>query len=243
MRDLRIAGIVFVLLGLSLATFTFALPTGPNAPITPISVSRYDASTAGQDVDAYAGNVTEMDLAATIITQTWQGYFGNVTGNIVLGDANNNTMYNWDLTSPSGQIYATRTGSVPTWTSIRCANITNVGSEETALGVTQATAADSVNNTFFNTTSFTGFYVGTVNINTTQDCYAVRLHNSTGVPSTTNFAEVLLHDNTNLVYTTILDKNAVGFDNAPHDFQMIVGENGHNGDTTSTAYYFYLELQ
>jgi hypothetical protein len=34
-----------------------------------------------------------------------------------------------------------------------------------------------------------------------------------------------------------------GFDQRTHDFEMIVGENGHGVDSDPTLYYFYLELE
>jgi hypothetical protein len=70
----------------------------------------------------------------------------------------------------------------------------------------------------------------------------VQLYNGTGA-SSSSFQEVVLSDGSNLVYTSLLANDANGFDNKTHDFEMIVGENGHLGDTTSTPYYFYLELQ
>jgi hypothetical protein len=218
-----------------------AAPSGPGT-VTTVSSSRF-GSVPGYNLSAIAGNVTELSINGTTITQTWQGYFGNITGKIVLGNANNQTFYDWNLASPRGEIYATRTSSVPSWANVRCANFTNVNSEDAALGVNQANDADSVNRTFLNTTDFTSFYVGSVLINNALGCYGTRMYNATGVKSSTTFAEVLLHDNTNLIYTALLDQNALGFDNRNHDFEMLVGENGHSGDSTVTPYYFYLELE
>jgi hypothetical protein len=233
--------LTFFLVFLSLLGIVIAVPTGPNS-VTNLGSSRY-SSPAAANVSAVAGNVTELNFIANTITDVWQGYFGNVTGAIVLGNSNNQSMYNWSLTSPSGQIYATRNSSVPTWASIRCANATEVISEDTTLGVNITTETDAVNRTFFNTTSFNQFYVSGKNINTTQNCYAVQLYNSSGI-SSTNFAEVLLSDNvgSRMIYTGLITNPAIGFDNRSHQFEMIVGENGHNGDTAITPYYFYLEL-
>jgi len=231
---------VILFVGLLSLFFVVAVPTGPTT-VNNIGSSRYSTSTAG-NVSAIAGNVTEINFAANSITQTWQGYYGNITGTIVLGNSNNQTLYNWNLASPSGQVYATRTSATPTWTSVRCANQTEVNSEDTTLGVNQSIDPDSVNKTFLNTTSFNSFYVGSVNINTSLNCRAVQLYNGTGA-SSSSFQEVVLSDGSNLVYTSLLANDANGFDNKTHDFEMIVGENGHLGDTTSTPYYFYLELQ
>ena len=242
MRELRIAGIFFMfLLIVAVASFVLATPTGPNN-LTVISSQRYSTAPS-QTTNAMAGNVSELSFAANTITQTWQGYFGNITGTIVLGNSNNQSLYSWNLISAHGQIYATRTSTVPAWTSVKCANLTEVQGEDTALNVNESVAADSVNNTFLNTTDFAQFYVGAININTSQGCFAARLYNSTGQSSTTHFGEVLLKEpGTNIIYTSILDQKALGFDSRTHDFEMLVGEDGHSGDTSTTPYYFYVEL-
>lgn len=216
-----------------------AAPAGPSN-VTNLGSSRYSAANAA-NVTAVAGNVTELNFIANTVTQTWQGYYGNVTGKIVLGNSNNNSMYDWNLSSPSGQIYATRTASVPLWTSMRCANQTEINSEDNILGVNQSVDQDSVNKTFINTTSFNSFYVGGININNTQNCRAVQLYNASGV-SSANFAEVLLSDTSSMIYTGLITNPALGFDNRTHQFEMMVGENGHQGDSSVTSYYFYLEL-
>jgi len=227
------------IIGILSMTTVLALPTGPSS-VTNVNSGRY--STAGAAViSAIAGNVSEINFAANSITNTWQGYFGNITGTIVLGNSNNQSMYNWNLTSPAGQIYATRVASVPAWTNVRCANQTEINAEDLNIGVNQTVDQDSVNKTFINTTAFNQFYVGGVNINTSQNCRAVQLYNGS-VASSPNFAEVLLSDTTNNIYTGLLTQDSNGFDNRTHDFEMIVGENGHNGDVATTPYYFYLEL-
>jgi len=230
---------IFLCVLIVASSIVAAAPTGPTTT-TNLGSSRY--STAGAaNVSAVAGNVTEINFIANTITSTWQGYYGNITGKIRLGNSNNQSLYDWNLTSPSGQVYATRISTVPTWASIRCANQAEVYSEETVLGVNQTTDQDSVNRTFLNTTSFTSFYVGSVNINTTQNCRAVQLYNSSGA-SSSNFGEVLLSDASNMIYAGLISNPALGFDNRSHQFEMIVGENGQNGDSTVTPYYFYLEL-
>jgi hypothetical protein len=230
--------LVLFFLGLLSLSMVIAAPTGPSS-ITPGASTRY-SSPGAANASAIAGNVTELNFIANTITNTWQGYFGNVSGIIVLGNSNNQSMYNWNLSSPTGQIYATR-GSLPTWTSIRCANQTEIDDEDAALGVNQTTDQDSVNKTFLNTTLFDPFYVGSQNINTAQDCRAVQLFDENGV-ATSAFSEVLLSDTADMIYTGLITAPTTGFDNNLHQFQMLVGENGHLGNTAETTYFFYLEL-
>jgi hypothetical protein len=230
---------IIILLGVVSLSVVLAVPLGPSSFET-IGSSRYSESNAA-NVSAIAGNVTELNFIANTVTQTWQGYFGNITGTIVLGNSNNQSMYNWNISAPSGEVYATRTSDVPAWASITCADQAAVDLEDTALGVNPTVDQDSVNKTFVNIT-FTPFFVGNVNINDTQDCRAVNLYDQNGV-SSSNFQEVLLHSGADMIYTALITQDSLGFDNRAHDFEMLVGENGHNGDTDVTPYYFYIELQ
>jgi hypothetical protein len=244
MRELKIVGILFMIaLSISVIGIALAVPTGPTGTITPIASSRFGIDSA-KTADAVAGNVTEFNLNANSITQAWQGYFGNITGKIVLGNSNNNTFYDWTLSNPQGEIYATRLATVPTWASIACAAPSDINTEDTALGINQTRDADSVNNTFLNTTNFNAFYVGSLEINqASQNCFATYLYNGTGAQST-YFPEVLLADGSGeIIYTGLLESSALGFDGRTHDFQILVGEDGHSGDTTPSVYYFYLELE
>lgn len=233
--------LVFILLFIITdIAISIAAPVGPSSANIGSS-SRYSAINAA-NISAVAGNVTELNFNANTITNTWQGYFGNVTGTIVLGNSNNQSLYNWNLSSPTGEVYATRNSNIPNWDTISCANQEQINSEDALLGVNQTIDQDSVNRTFLNTTFFNSFYVGGININSTQNCRAVNLYDGTGSAST-NFQEVLLHDGNSMIYTALLTQNSVGFDNRTYDFEMLVGEDGHLGDTNPLSYYFYLELQ
>ena len=58
-----------------------------------------------------------------------------------------------------------------------------------------------------------------------------------------NFEEILLHDKDDIVYATIIENDAKGYrPNETYDFQMILPEVGLASWTSSTAYYFYVEL-
>ncbi len=208
-----------------------------NIKAATVSSSSYTGS--GPTVlNASAGNLTELTTHLNFNTEAWQGYYGRVVGQIVLDDPNGNNLYNWTAASPTGKIYAVRSISVD-WPNVGCANIPSISHEDTALGI-HPTDADSLDNTFFNTTPIPAFYVGSILINSSRDCYATKLYNATSQPG--DFTEVLLSDNNQMIYTSLISPNSLGFDNSGHDFEMIVGENGHLGDTAPTTYYFYLEM-
>lgn len=236
MRKLDRLLITLIIVSVLSAYFVSAQPMG----VEEISVGasqRYNDTTTPTAVFAQAGNVTELSINATAVTKSWQGYYGNVTGTIILADSSGNNFYNWNVSTPSGEVYASRVNNVQ-WTGISCANAGNVSAEETYLGQS-ATDPDSVSNTFAVTTH-PAFNVGTTSI---SSCPSTQAFDSTGGPGT-GFWQVLLADTSNnIVYTTIIDNViANGFNNLPWHFQLLVGENGKVGNEAPTPYYFYVEL-
>ncbi len=199
---------------------------------------RYDTSAISpKQVDALAGNVTELSLNATAVTKGWQGFYGNVTGEIILADASGNNFYDWNLTVPSGQVFASRSDAV-TWATINCSNDTQVSQEETYLDQT-STDPDSVSNTF-TLTSHPDFMVGSTNI---TGCYSTKAYDSSGGQGADDFWQILLSDGSdNTVYSTVIEDSAVsGFNNQPWHFELLVGEKGT--DEATTPYYFYVQIE
>jgi hypothetical protein len=230
-----------VLLALVLMASQYALADPVAA--TDLSVissgSRTLSGSSNGTVSAQGGNVTELNIDALTITKVWQGYYGNVTGNIHLDDASNNSFYIWgNATQLTGEVYATRNAS-PIWSSVNCSNSTQRGLEETYLGVAP-TDGDSVLNTF-NRTSHPSFYIGLRQI-TANSCYSTYgFVNGTAQNST--FSMVLLADsNNNSIYTTMLVNDQYGYNGRRMDFQLLVGENEHIGSLGPTPYYFFVEL-
>ncbi|RME52107.1 hypothetical protein D6783_05840 [Candidatus Woesearchaeota archaeon] len=234
-RRSAIAAILFFTLVLG-TTYVLAAPTAP-VSITNDGSSRRDLSgIPDQSVEAQAGNVTALTIDALSVTRFWQGFYGNITGTITLDDANNNTMYNWSIATPQGEVYATRNSSV-SFTSVSCANAGNITAEGTAIGQT-GSEADYISNTF-NQQSHPQFSVGTTTI-TANTCNSTNTYVNDAAQSS-NFYEVLLTDSAGVfIYATIIDADTTGFDGGTYDFQMLVGEDGT--DSATTPYYFYVEL-
>ena len=91
----------------------------------------------------------------------------------------------------------------------------------------------------YNDTSHPDFLVGTKNMTGCPSTYAF-VNNSA---QTNDYAQILLADGANqTVYTTIIDHGQTGYDGAQHDFQLLVGQNGHQGGPATTTYYFFTEL-
>lgn len=236
--------IIIILLGF----FTFAIPEGPNS-IESGPSERKTLTSGGSTQEAQAGNMTPLFLTSDTITKRWQGFYGNISGGILLDDANGNTLYSWGLTNPDGEVYASNSTPV-TWANIKCVNFSTINRTEgynlshlnefigLASGSEQA-EDDSINGTF-NQTYTDSFQVGSVTIDSSDNCSMVTLYVNDAYQEN-NFKEVILSDNHSIVFTSILENDQTGFAGYPLDFQMIVGVNGTTEGTTRT-YYFFAEI-
>ena len=250
---------IFVIL---LSTFVLAAvsePKGPNQVVISAS-GRNTLTNSSYQLSAQAGNVTALVITDNRNTEAWQGYYGNITGTITLDDANNFTLYDWDLPDPTGEIYASN-GTDVTWKNAYCMNVSGIrnasgtssgnafyninGSQiELNFGI-NITDRDGLNETFNDTyTNAIGFQVGSITINTEDGCSMA--HPFTSENHNTDWQELLLSDNRSLLFTAIIRKDSDSYQPGTtdtHDFQMLVLENGHAGfDATPTPYYFYIEL-
>jgi hypothetical protein len=213
-------------------------------------------------IEAEAGNVTEINLTAIATTKTWQGYYGNITGELTLEDSQGYVFYNWSALEPKGEIYASMNDTI-NWLNIRCFNWVTVDDQtfdernvELLYGA-GLDAADGVAETF-NYSMYTDFYTGTIPINgtstargaTCHSAFPYRLETGTALDFT-RFQNTLLTDGDRLVYSTIIENHdfdnitdVVGFDGREHDFEMLVGENGHDiHHNITTTYYFWAEIE
>lgn len=263
---------------LSVSMFVFLMgtifaavePTGGNV------AEGSSATTVADPADstiAIAGNVTELTITSdAAVTQTWQGYYGNVSGTIVLSDASDNAMFDWSLASPEGEVYASTNNTV-NWDRIQCLNFasdgtylalgdevagamnqhgTNLDQLEAMFGIV-SDDVDGVNETF----SLAGthesgeglahdlFYTNNLEF-AAGECYSTHIFDDTGSATDGKFQEVLLYEpeSQSVIFASILDEEGpMGFDDRNHDFQMLVLENGHGTDTATTTYYFWVELE
>ncbi|OGJ21279.1 hypothetical protein A3K73_05490 [Candidatus Pacearchaeota archaeon RBG_13_36_9] len=215
--------------------------SNPGTRVNGAGVTPGDSQTAPADEpeshSALAGNVTYMTVFGYSTTQSWQGYYGNVSGTIQLADSNDKVLYNWSALAPNGEVYATRAFD-PNFAAISCVDDGAIASEEALMGQI-AGDADSISNTF-NAKSHPSFFVGSIEI-PINNCSSANLYGPGGEQSS-SFYEVLLKDDSNIIYTSVLEKNLEGFDGNDYDFEMMVAENGHGADTSATTYYFYIEF-
>jgi hypothetical protein len=241
--------LVLVLFTIVCATMVLAAPVGPDR-LNVVSSSSRLTSASGKSIPALAGNVSELSINNTVITTGWQGYYGNVTGTIVLDDALNNTMYSWSLADPRGEIFATRDTDGVNWGTgnIVCADLTEIGAEETALNFNSGGVQS--NDGFGETFAFTTHpaFSASGNSFAANACnFTVSTYVNDG-PGVRSFNETLLYStsDTSLVYAALIfPGGSDGFktDATAYDFQMLVAEDGHGADVSPTNYYFYVELE
>ncbi len=228
---------ILALLLLAYLPTALAVPV-PATGLTPGGSSRRNLTTSDNtNVSAVAGNVTRIDILGISITTSWQGFYGNISGNIILADANNDSFYEWgNGTSINGEVFASR-DAVIDWGTINCSNSTQIAQEEAYLNQS-AGDGDSVSNTF-NETDHAPFLVG---LRTMSACPSTNVFTA-GSKVNGNWDQILLADaDDKTVYTTIIDRGTQGYNGRTWDFQLLVGEHGKHGDTSTTTYYFFTEL-
>lgn len=231
-----LALLLLIVFALSIPSSVFGQPTGlnilSNVTETPDATPASSLTTAG-------GSFTTLILNGSFQNPRWKAYVGNISGVLTLDNAAGYSIYDWNLTTINGEVYISRNSSV-TWSTIGCATPTRISAEHTFLNHAYS-SIDNINNTF-NRSIHRGFYVSTTQI-TNSSCRSIATYvNDARQTDTENaaFQEILLTDNTNLVYATLLENNRAGFDNAQYDFQMIVPED--DTKVSPTTYYFYAEI-
>ncbi|MBU1974941.1 MAG: hypothetical protein KKG59_00900 [Nanoarchaeota archaeon] len=231
------------LVAVVLALFSHqALGTPMGAEARALNSTRGDPTGSVGSVYAEAGNVTELEINGTQLTKAWQGFFGNITGNITLEDSSGHQMYDWTMGDAQGEVYASRNNAI-TWADVNCSTTETVVAEETAMGMTD-TDNDNISATFRTTDPHPTFNVGTFAVNATSTCYTTHTYVS-GEGQDTAFPEVMLNDSSGrVVWVTLINESTTGFDGVTHDFQMLVPEDGHTDAQADirTQYYFWVEL-
>jgi hypothetical protein len=231
----------------------FALAATPSGANYTGEVTTTAAADDPQSHSAIAGNVTYLSVTGYSTTQSWQGYYGNVSGTIQLANSGDKVLYNWSLASPSGEIYASENGTgAIIWANITCYNYTGnysaggprLAKLETRFNLS-SNDADGVNETFSDENTHTTFFAAG-NSFTAGACPATYMYDDTGKGTAGTYEEVLLTDasaDEQVVFAALLEKDETGFDGLSYDFEMIVLEKGKNGDTNPRNYYFYVELE
>jgi hypothetical protein len=212
-------------------------PEGPDS----VSVIANETKTnvTAYTINISGGKISTINMSATVQNPRWKAFVGWVSGMFTLDDSTGATVYDWNIATVNGRVFATRNSSFVNWWIINCSNKSLLELENVAL------SHSNVNDNLTATFTVTGgthdaFTVATRSISSnwcpTLNTY---VNNSTqdGL-----FEEVAMYDNYSTVYAALLEPNKAGFDGVEYDFQMIVPDNGLSTWTSSIAYYLYIEL-
>ncbi len=252
-----------LLLTLPLVT---GVPSGPTATIfgnttkNPTSSSKVNSTINGTiSPGAY---IFTANLNLLQQDTRWKGYVGNITGTLTLDDASDDTIFQWALSSVTGEVYATRASGSINWTGINCtwiyegsrnATESNRSAEHVEnQALSHTNLNDNITATFVYT-NHSSITVGAVVVGKNQ-CFSAQTYQRDAAQvfadsDQANFTQVILYDGAfnkttgNVVYTTKIESDKRGYrSDSTFDFQMMLPENGATGYTGSTAYYFYVEL-
>ena len=245
-----------------------ATPTGPTVTIlgnqskNPATATRVNSTING--TISPGGYIFTTSISAVQQNTRWKGYVGNVTGTLVLDDANDNRLFSWTLsTTLAGEVYATRSSSNINWTGINCTwvkegsrryNESNRSAEEAENAVLSQTGKDDNITATFTRANHTAITVGSVVIGK-NECFSQQPYQKSAAQvfpdsNSANFTEAILYDGPynssvsgNIIYETKIESDVTGYrSDSTYDFQMILPESGAIGFSGSTAYYFYVEL-
>jgi hypothetical protein len=231
-----LALLIIIVLSLSIPFNVLGLPAGVNIVSNTTEIPN---ATPASSLTTAGGSFTTLILNGSFQNPRWKAYVGNISGILTLDDTSGYSIYDWNLSSINGEVYVSRNSSV-SWSTIGCSTPARIAAEQTVLHHND-TSVDSINKTF-NRSVHKSFYVSTTHIaNSTCRSIATYVNDAKqAVSESAVFQEVLLTDNANIVYATLLEDNSIGFDNGRYDFQMIVPED--DTITTPTTYYFYAEI-
>jgi hypothetical protein len=226
---------LFFLTLLLFCSIAIATPTGPSN--INVTANESKVTTAGRMVNISGGIISKMNVTASVQNPHWKAFVGWIDGKFTLDDSLGSTIYDWTLSSVGGEIYATRASGVASWGTISCANASEITTEDVALN---QTGEDNITSTFVPANNSATFVVAGTTISAST-CFSTNTYVN-NLTQTTTFEEVILHDESNIIFATILEEDSTGYDGGAYDFQMLIPENGADTWVSSTAYYLYVEL-
>ncbi len=132
---------LLALFAVFLAVSGIAMAIDRTTGVTSADYARWTPTPGGSDVTE-GGNITSANLTSSALTDKWAGYFGNVTGTLLLRkDGDTWDLYNWTYTPEGGGEVCTSTNPSFTFTGAVAATAANIN---TAWNFTSTDADDAV---------------------------------------------------------------------------------------------------
>ncbi len=225
METRYIVGIILFLIAVSAVA---VIATDPDGATITAGTPQTKTPTAPGSILAEGGNVTPANLAASSKTKSWQGFWGNVSGNLTLEDTAADIFYDWNITNKTGEVLASRNSSID-FTTIAGVEVCTVDEDLTGNG------NDATSKTFTNAS--VNFEIAGTTI--TEACHTYTFVSSGA--QTTDFEEIITSaTGVTSIYVTRINASAIGFDGGTTDYQIIVPEN--KTKNTVDTYYFWVEF-
>ena len=216
-----------ILLALLLAVSGLAFAIQPAQGWTVVSTGKF-APSVNASVTTEGGNVTNLNLAGNVSTEKWAGYWGNVTGQIVLAPNAANMFYTWAWTPADGGDVCAVLDNGFNWAGLSAATVAQLDSAwNFAVGDT-----DSATSTFTNAAC-------TLNVagSTVSTARALTLGGG-------NFYTCAARDGGtakgDMAFCVGIQNNAALFNGGTGDYQLLTATNETAGQTEN--YNFWLEL-
>ncbi|MEM3364212.1 MAG: hypothetical protein QXS93_01745 [Candidatus Micrarchaeia archaeon] len=212
-----------------LMVFGLAFATPYNATNSTQSYyARWQGSAIAQGISIEGGNISDLNLSATSLTDRWAAFFGNLTGTIYLTSAAGSTtnyVYRWSVTTiNSGYVCASNSGAF---------NFLGAAAA-TAAGVNSfynlGNAADNATNTLTGTCTLNFAGQGAINSAPAVD---------TGNNAADTFRTCAITDTTNYAFCVAANATGNNYLGNPAHYELMVPT---TPDTGLTTYYFYAEL-
>ncbi len=222
-------GILFLMAIISLFAINLAVaqPTGGN--ITQ-GLSERGIGSGSESVGIESGNVTNVNVTSIAITTRWAGFFGQVSGEIFLGDSSGNKFFEWTVSNVTGAVVFATNTTVSDWT-----NSNIVAANNSVLPpYLKTSASDNYNNTFNATDTFSS-----LSITESNTSYTETFQNGTRGTLRTYALHSTADDA--LIFAGIAQDNAESFKtngttSTKTDYQLLLPAQ------SITTYNFYLEL-
>ena len=212
-----------ILLLLVSASFVFAAPEG--STVTE-GVSEAGSGTGVDTSSIEGGNVTYAAIESNQVTSLWAGFFGNVSGGLVLEDAASNSFYEWTITGWDGAVVYATSAAVTNWAGANIAPLANAN----APAYIQGTGTDNFTNTFSTTGDF-----NSTSLNEASVPYVDTWQQGAGGALRT-YALWSTADSAH-IWAGLVDDDADSFKaSGTVDYQILLPAQ------TTTTYSFYLEL-
>lgn len=185
------------------------------------------APTASTGVATEGGNITEVDLDADSYTERWAGFYGDVTGNISLGNGSSD-LYQWSWTpATEGEVIASTAGSGITWASLENGTAAEIDDKWSFSSVSDTAVLAFVSSDTF-----------TIGDKTMTNAPAAATLGSSGYKTAIAKDNTTVIDKTDLLFVVSIINDGTTFNSETHDFEMMVP----TPTTGAETYYFYVEL-